>query len=345
MLFSFSTLQRFDIPRPLDLTEVCQTDVEIEKGVLIKMSKPREISGNNQRNRSAVTEKSRRVSFREVSAKKYVKQVVLTLLLSLCFMIGLVGCTGGQSAMGVTTEGSSSMEKVMGILGEVYREKADVNVSYSPTGSGAGIQAVLEKRCDIGLSSRDLKEEEKQEGLIPHPLALDAIAVVVHPDNPVSNLSQEDLTQLVTSQQSNWKQVGGADHPVIVVGREAGSGTRDGFESVLKVKGKCHYSQELTSTGDVMTSVSQNPNAIGYVSLASVDDRVKILSVEKILPSEETVLSGEYTLQRPFLLVTNKSTTLSPEAQKFMDWALSAETQSLLREAGTIPVSDATAKP
>lgn len=309
------------------------------------MSTTREISRNNQRDHLAANGESGKDLIFGKGAVTNKKQWITTLLLSLCLMIGLVGCSGGQSAVSVTTEGSSSMEKVMGVLGEVYREKADVNVSYSPTGSGAGIQAVLEKRCDIGLSSRQLKEEEKQEGLTPHPIALDAIAVVVHPDNPLSNLSQEDLVQLVTSQQSNWKQVGGADHPVIVIGREAGSGTRDGFESVLNVKGKCHYSQELTSTGDVMTSVSQNPNAIGYVSLASVDDRVKILSVESILPSEETVLSGEYKLQRPFLLVTNKNETLSPEAQKFMDWALSSETQSLLREAGTIPVSDAAAKP
>ena len=237
----------------------------------------------------------------------------------------------------VSTDGSTSMEKVIGALSESYMAaNKDVTVNYNPTGSGAGITAVQEGTCDIGLSSRALKDEEKAAGLKETVLAYDGIAIIVHPDNPVSDLSIEQIAQLYTGEITNWKDVGGSDAEVVLIGREAASGTRDGFESITGTKDKCQYRQELTSTGDVITAVSQNPDAIGYASLAAIKDSVKALSVDGVTPSEATVKDGSYQVQRPFVLVTVEGKALSAAAQSFFDYATSADAADIIAKAGAV---------
>ncbi len=240
----------------------------------------------------------------------------------------------------VSTDGSTSMEKVIGALSESFMaQNDDVTVNYNPTGSGSGITAVQEGTCDIGLSSRALKDEEKSAGLKETVLAYDGIAIIVHPDNPVSDLSVEQIAKLYTGEITNWKDVGGNDAEVVLIGREAASGTRDGFESITGTKDKCQYRQELTSTGDVITAVSQNPDAIGYASLASVKDSVKALNVDGVTPSEAAVKDGSYKVQRPFVLVTMEGKELSPAAQAFFDYAISSDAASIIAKAGAVAVA------
>ena len=240
----------------------------------------------------------------------------------------------------VSTDGSTSMEKVIGALGEAFTEaNPDVNFTYNPTGSGSGITAVSEGRCDIGLSSRNLKDEEAAKGLKATVLALDGIAVIVNPENPVSELSLEQIAKIYTGEITNWSELGGNDAEIVVIGREAGSGTRDGFESITKTADACIYRQELTSTGDVITTVAQNPDAIGYASLASIGDTVKALVVEGVAPSEETVKDGSYLVQRPFVLVTREGEELSEAAQAFFDYITSADAASIIADAGAVAVN------
>ena len=237
----------------------------------------------------------------------------------------------------VSTDGSTSMEKVIGALGEAFEEaNKNVTFTYNPTGSGSGIQAVTEGRCDIGLSSRNLKDEEKEAGLTETVLAYDGIAIIVNPENKVDDLSLEEIASIYTGKITNWSEVGGNDGEIVLIGREAGSGTRDGFESITDTEDACQYRQELTSTGDVITAVSQNPNAIGYASLASVKDSVKALSVNEVEPSEETVKDGSYVVQRPFVLVTKKDAELSAAAQAFFEFATSEDVVELISEAGVV---------
>ena len=237
----------------------------------------------------------------------------------------------------VATDGSTSMEKVIGALSESFMaNNADTTVTYNPTGSGAGITAVQEGTCDIGLSSRALKDEEKAAGLKETVLAYDGIAIIVHPDNPVSDLTIEQIAQLYTGEITNWKDVGGNDAEVVLIGREAASGTRDGFESITGTKEKCQYRQELTSTGDVITAVSQNPDAIGYASLASIKDSVKALNVDGVTPSEATVKDGSYKVQRPFVLVTAEGKALTPVAQAFFYYATSSDAAAIIAKAGAV---------
>ena len=241
----------------------------------------------------------------------------------------------------VSTDGSTSMEKVINSLGESFMAmNKDVKFTYNPTGSGSGIQAVSEGRCDIGLSSRALKDDEKASGLVETVVALDGIAIVVNPENPVSDLDIDTIAKIYTGEITNWKDVGGNDAEIVLIGREAGSGTRDGFESITDTKDKCKLSQELTSTGDVITAVSQNPDAIGYASLASIKDSVKALNVDGVTPSEATVKDGSYKIQRPFVFVTNKSAALSEQAQAFVDFATSKDAADLIRTAGAVPVNE-----
>ena len=251
---------------------------------------------------------------------------------------GDAGDTPAASVSGtVSTDGSTSMEKVIGALSESYMAaNKDVTVNYNPTGSGAGITAVQEGTCDIGLSSRALKDEEKAAGLKETVLAYDGIAIIVHPDNPVSDLSIEQIAKLYTGEITNWKDVGGSDAEVVLIGREAASGTRDGFESITGTKDKCQYRQELTSTGDVITAVSQNPDAIGYASLAAIKDSVKALSVDGVTPGETTVKDGSYPVQRPFVLVTVEGKALSAAAQSFFDYATSADAADIIAKAGAV---------
>lgn len=237
----------------------------------------------------------------------------------------------------VSTDGSTSMEKVINSLGESFMAmNKDVKFTYNPTGSGSGIQAVGEGRCDIGLSSRALKDDEKASGLVETVVALDGIAIVVNPENPVSDLDIDTIAKIYTGEITNWKDVGGNDAEIVLIGREAGSGTRDGFESITDTKDACQYRQELTSTGDVINTVSQNPDAIGYASLSAVGDSVKALTVGGVEATEATVKDGSYVVQRPFVLVTKEDTKLSPAAQAFFDYALSADAASIIAAAGAV---------
>ena len=237
----------------------------------------------------------------------------------------------------VATDGSTSMKSVIGALGESFQNaNSGVTFTYNPTGSGSGIQAVSEGRCDIGLASRGLKDDEKSSGLTETVLAYDGIAVVVSPENPVSDLTIEQIADIYTGKITNWSEVGGNDAEIVLIGREAGSGTRDGFESITGTEEACQYRQELTSTGDVIATVSQNPNAIGYASLSAVKDTVKALSVGGVAPSEDTVKDGSYVIQRPFVLVTKDGVTLSPAAQAFFDYATSAEAAPIIAQAGAV---------
>ena len=247
--------------------------------------------------------------------------------------------SGGYTELtgSVATDGSTSMKSVIGALGESFQNaNSGVTFTYNPTGSGSGIQAVSEGRCDIGLASRSLKDDEKSSGLTETVLAYDGIAVVVSPENPVSDLTIEQIADIYTGKITNWSEVGGNDAEIVLIGREAGSGTRDGFESITGTEEACQYRQELTSTGDVIATVSQNPNAIGYASLSAVKESVKALSVGGVAPSEDTVKDGSYVIQRPFVLVTKDGVTLSPAAQAFFDYATSAEAAPIIAQAGAV---------
>ena len=253
---------------------------------------------------------------------------------------GNKGEEGGTTAAlsgTVSTDGSTSMEKVINSLGESFMAaNKDVKFTYNPTGSGSGIQAVTEGRCDIGLSSRALKDDEKASGLVETMLAYDGIAIVVSPENPVSDLDVDTIAKIYTGEITNWKDVGGDDAEIVLIGREAGSGTRDGFESITGTKDACVYRQELTSTGDVINTVSQNPNAIGYASLSAVGESVKALTVGGVMATEATVKDGSYVVQRPFVLVTKEGTELSPAAQAFFDYAIAPEVADIIANAGAV---------
>ncbi|CCX91802.1 phosphate binding protein [Firmicutes bacterium CAG:110] len=240
----------------------------------------------------------------------------------------------------VATDGSTSMEKVIGALGEAFMEaNSGVNFTYNPTGSGSGITAVSEGRCDIGLSSRALKDSEVESGLVGTVLAYDGIAVIVNPANTVEDLDIETIAKIYTGEITNWSEVGGADAEIVLVGREAGSGTRSGFEELTETVDKCKYRQELTSTGDVITAVAQNPDAIGYASLASVKDSVKALKVAGVTPTEETVKDGSYLIQRPFVLVTKEGVALGPVAQAFFDYATKGQANDIITASGVVPAN------
>ena len=240
----------------------------------------------------------------------------------------------------VATGGSTSMKNVIAALTEGFAEvEPGVTVSYDPTGSGAGITGATDKTLDIGLSSRALKDDEKNDvdGTV---VALDGIAIVVNKASKVADLTVDQLKQMFTGEITNWKDVGGDDGEIVLVGREAGSGTRDGFESIVDVKDSCKYAQELTATGAVISAVEANPLAIGYASLSAVGDTVKMVTVGGVECSEETVKDGSYEVQRPFVFVTNKSVALSEQAQAFFDFATSADAADLIRTAGAVPVNE-----
>ena len=265
------------------------------------------------------------------------KKIAVLLMSTLVAATVLTGCGAQKTAGTVATDGSTSMEKVIGALGEQFMADNDgITFTYNPTGSGSGITAVAEGRCDIGLSSRDLKDSEKELGLTGTVLAYDGIAVIVNPENPVSDLSVENIAKIYTGEITNWSEIGGNDAEIVLIGREAGSGTRDGFESITGTEDLCQYRQELTSTGDVITTVSQNPGAIGYASLASVKDTVKAVSVDGVTPSEATVKDGSYVVQRPFVLVTKSDAKLSDAAQKFFDYITSADASDIISSAGAV---------
>ena len=240
----------------------------------------------------------------------------------------------------VATGGSTSMKNVIAALTEGFAEiEPDVTISYDPTGSGAGITGATDKTLDIGLSSRALKDDEKS-AVDGTTVALDGIAIIVNKDSKVADLSVEQLKKMFTGEITNWKDVGGDDGEIVLVGREAGSGTRDGFESIVDVKDSCKYAQELTATGAVISAVEANPLAIGYASLSAVGDTVAMVTVEGVECSEDTVKDGSYKIQRPFVFVTNKSAALSEQAQAFVDFATSKDAADLIRTAGAVPVNE-----
>lgn len=240
----------------------------------------------------------------------------------------------------VAAGGSTSMKNVIAALTEGFAEvEPGVTVSYDPTGSGAGITGAADKTLDIGLSSRALKDDEKAD-VEGTTIALDGIAIIVNNASKVEDLTVDQLKQMFTGEITNWSEVGGDDGEIVLIGREAGSGTRDGFESIVDVKDSCKYAQELTATGAVISAVEANPLAIGYASLSAVGDTVKMVTVGGVECSEETVKDGSYEVQRPFVFVTNKSVALSEQAQAFFDFATSADAADLIRTAGAVPVNE-----
>ena len=240
----------------------------------------------------------------------------------------------------VATGGSTSMKNVIAALTEGFAEvEPGVTVSYDPTGSGAGITGATDKTLDIGLSSRALKDDEKAD-VEGTTIALDGIAIIVNNASKVEDLTVDQLKQMFTGEITNWSEVGGDDGEIVLIGREAGSGTRDGFESIVDVKDSCKYAQELTATGAVISAVEANPLAIGYASLSAVGATVKMVTVGGVECSEDTVKDGSYEVQRPFVFVTNKSVALSEQAQAFFDFATSADAADLIRTAGAVPVNE-----
>ena len=275
-----------------------------------------------------------------VIIRRKIMKKISSLIMTSILCVGLLTGCGAKDVQGtnlsVSTDGSTSMEKVIGSLGEVFQEETGINFTYNPTGSGSGIKAVSEGRCDIGLSSRDLKEEEAAQGLSATVLAYDGIAIIVNQENPVADLTSETLAKVYTGEITNWNELGGNDSEIVLIGREAGSGTRDGFESITGTEDACKYRQELTSTGDVITTVSQNPGAIGYASLASVKESVKAVSIDGVTPSEETIKDGSYVVQRPFVLVTKEDVELSEGAKAFFDYITSDEAVEIISGAGVV---------
>lgn len=246
-----------------------------------------------------------------------------------------------QLSGSVSTDGSTSMEEVIGALGEQFKADTGVAVSYNPTGSGAGIEAVTNGSCDIGLASRALKDEEKESGLTETIVALDGIAVIVSSENPVTDLSIQQIADIYTGKINDWSEVGGNAGTIARVIRESGSGTRDGFESITGTEDACLSDQELSSTGGVIEAVRSNPGAIGYASLSAVEGQegITVLKVDGVAPSEETVLDGTYTIQRPFVFVTRTDEALSDAAQAFFDFATSTDANALITKAGAVPVA------
>lgn len=281
---------------------------------------------------------------------------ILTMAVSLAMATAvLAGCqNGGTPSSGdgdtskalsgnISVNGSTSMEDVIGALGEQFKlDNPGVEVTYDPTGSGTGIEAAKNGSADIGLSSRALKDSEIADGLKGTNVALDGIAIIVHKDSKVSNLTVEQIAKIFTGEVTDWKDVGGDSSAIAPIGRESGSGTRDGFESITDTKDKCKLNQELTSTGAVIESVKNNKNAIGYASLSAVEGNteVKAITVEGVACSEETIANGTYKIQRPFVLVTKEGAELSEAAQAFFDFATSSAAADLIRNAGAVPVAE-----
>lgn len=286
---------------------------------------------------------------------KKVMTVILSLAVASAVLAGCgtntsgTGASSAQSGSGtaqlsgtVSTNGSTSMEKVIGTLSEQFMaDNPGVTVTYDATGSGTGIETVANGSCDIGLSSRALKDEETAKGLVGTNVALDGIAIIVNADSKVSNLTVDQIADIFTGKTTDWSDLGGSAGTIACIGREAGSGTRDGFESITKTKDTCKLSQELTSTGAVIEGVKNNPNAIGYASLSAVENKegIKTVTVGGVACTEATILDGSYVIQRPFVLVTRKDAKLSDAAQAFFTFATSSAASDLIVKAGAVPVA------
>ena len=280
-----------------------------------------------------------------METKRVVKNVSIVAIVAILLFV-LFACDAGSSGNGnsksgtVSTNGSTSMEKVIGALSEAFmQDNNGVKVTYDATGSGTGIESAKNGSCDLGLSSRKLKDSET--GLVSHTIALDGIALIVNENSGVSNLSLDQVKQIFTGEVTNWSQVGGDDLEISCVGREAGSGTRDGFESITGTVDVCKLAQELTSTGAVITAVSSSKNAIGYASLSPVEGQIgiKTVTIDGVECTEDNVLSGDYKIQRPFNIIVAENKQLSEEAQAFLDFATSEQAASLITKAGAIPAT------
>lgn len=240
----------------------------------------------------------------------------------------------------ISMVGSTSMEKLANALSEAFMEEyPEVTVTAEFVGSGAGIEAVTNGTADIGNSSRSLKDEEKAAGVVENVVAIDGIAVCVDPANEVADLTKEQLTNIYNGTVTNWKEVGGADEPIIVIGREAGSGTRGAFEELVDLKDACKYANELDSTGAVIAKVASTPGAIGYASLDALDDSVKALSLEGVEATAENIKAGNYFLSRPFVMATKGEISEQNDlVQAWFDFVLGDEGQQVASEVGLITV-------
>ena len=240
----------------------------------------------------------------------------------------------------ISMVGSTSMEKLANALSEAFMEKyPDVTVTAEFVGSGAGVEAVTNGTADIGNSSRSLKDEEKAAGVVENVVAIDGIAVCVDPANEVADLTKEQLTNIYNGTVTNWKEVGGADEPIIVIGREAGSGTRGAFEELVDLKDACKYANELDSTGAVIAKVASTPGAIGYASLDALDDSVKALSLEGVEATAENIKAGNYFLSRPFVMATKGEISEQNNlVQAWFDYVMGDEGQQIASEVGLITV-------
>lgn len=240
----------------------------------------------------------------------------------------------------ISMSGSTSMEKFANALCESFMEKyPDVNVTVEFTGSSAGIESVLSGKCDIGNSSRNLKDEEKESGAVENIVAIDGIAVALDTSNTVTDLTKDQLAAIYTGEVKNWSDLGGENMPIVVVGREAGSGTRSAFEEILKIEDQCAYANELDSTGAVMAKVASTPGAIGYVSLDAVDDSVTAASLDGVEPTAENIKAGEYFLSRPFVMATNGEIDAQNDLVKTLfEYVYSEEGQNVAASVGLITV-------
>ena len=237
----------------------------------------------------------------------------------------------------VNVSGSTSMESVVLALGEAFKEMyPDVTVNYSGTGSGAGVEAAQTGTSDIGLSSRELKEEETAAGAVANVVAKDGVAVIVNPANGVEDLTVEQIADIFSGKITNWSELGGEDMEIAVYGREAGSGTRGAFEEIVGVVDACQLTNEYSSTGDLVGNVAGNENAIGYASLSAVDETIKAVKVAGVECTEDTVKDGSYAIQRPFVMVTKEGAELSAAAQAFLDYAMSAKAAPIIAAAGAV---------
>ncbi len=280
--------------------------------------------------------------------RKMKKKIITTILLTAAMTLTVAGCGSNKKSEGkeaseeltgsISLAGSTSMEKLCEALSESFMTKCpDITVTTQYTGSGAGLESLASKSIDIGNASRHLSEEEVNGGAQENVVAIDGIAVITDKENSIANISAGDLAKVYSGEITNWKDLGGDDEEIVVIGREAGSGTRDAFEELLGVADKCKYAQELDSTGAALAKVQMTPGAIGYVSLDVVNDQVNELALDGVEPTEENILKESYLLSRPFVMATNgKVEEQNQLIQTWFDYINSGEGQEVIRTAGLI---------
>lgn len=282
--------------------------------------------------------KARRNNENRKEERKMKKRTICSVLLGAALTLALTGCGSSAKSGSISLAGSTSMEKLCEAMSESYMEaNQGVTVTVEYTGSGAGLESLAAGSVDIGNASRGLKDEEKGKGLVENVVAIDGIAVITNTSNAVTDVTTEDLAKIYTGEISNWKDLGGQDEAIVVIGRENGSGTRDAFEEILKVKDSCAYAQELDSTGAVLAKVAATPGSIGYVSLDVVDGSVIGMKLNGVEPSEEQILAGNYVLQRPFVMATKGA--IGEQSDLVKDWfeyVTSDEGKAVIKKVGLI---------